>query len=122
MVAELEGKTLAELLKEEGALKQERALPLFLDIARALAYVHSKRTIHRDIKPANVMIVSSAGVECAKILDFGVYKSLAENADASLTRTGLLVGSVICTCINVLAFTLLRTHILGCLISISAHG
>ncbi len=90
----LEGKTLADILKVEGALKQERALPLFLDIARALAYVHSRGTVHRDIKPANVMIVASGGVECAKILDFGVYKSLAENTDASLTRTGLLVGSV----------------------------
>lgn len=90
----LEGETLADILLQEGALKQERALPLFLDIARALAYVHARGTVHRDLKPANIMVSSADGVERAVILDFGVYKSLADTAEVSLTRTGLLVGSV----------------------------
>ncbi|CAN5679567.1 hypothetical protein BH11PSE8_BH11PSE8_48180 [soil metagenome] len=66
-------------------------LPTVLDtvarVAQALAYAHSQGVVHRDIKPANVMIdLASATV---KVTDFGI----ARIADASRTRTGMVLGT-----------------------------
>ena len=89
MVLELlEGKTLAQILGEHGALSQEDALPIFSAICQGLDYAHQRGIIHRDIKPANIMVLADG----PKILDFGVVKSL-DPADQKLTKTGQLVGS-----------------------------
>ena len=56
-------------------------------VADALAYAHSRGVTHRDIKPDNIMVdVANDGV---KVMDFGV----ARVADASRTRTGVVLGT-----------------------------
>lgn len=87
----IEGETLSSLLRKEGPLKEERALPIFLAICHGLDYVHKKGVIHRDIKPSNVMITDSQDEAGIKLLDFGILKLL--NSDQKLTRTGVIVGS-----------------------------
>ena len=49
-------------------------LRLFLQIAGAVAYAHSKLIVHRDLKPANVLVTNEGDV---RLLDFGVAKLLA---------------------------------------------
>lgn len=88
----LDGDNLADLLRREGKISIERALPLFREICKGLAYAHEKRVIHRDIKPQNILIVKTDEGESAKILDFGILKSL-DKGDQGLTKTGQLMGS-----------------------------
>lgn len=74
----LEGRTLTELCRSEGALPPERALPIFDAIARAIDYAHDQGVLHRDLKPANVLIVRDGkATETTKILDFGLARLLA---------------------------------------------
>ena len=56
-------------------------------VAEALAYAHSQGVVHRDIKPANVMLDLPTGA--VKVTDFGI----ARVADASRTRTGMVLGT-----------------------------
>ncbi len=73
------------------------AVRLAIDIAQGLGEAHSQGVVHRDLKPANVMVTPTGQV---KILDFGLAKSLWQDAepnadsDPSLTRSGTLVGTV----------------------------
>jgi serine/threonine-protein kinase len=56
-------------------------------VARSLAYAHRQGVVHRDIKPANVIHDPASG--STKVADFGV----AHLADATRTRTGLVLGT-----------------------------
>ena len=71
----VDGLTLKDLLRREGALPATRALDIALQLARGIAKVHEAGILHRDLKPGNVMI-SREGV--VKLLDFGIAR-LARN-------------------------------------------
>jgi serine/threonine protein kinase len=71
----IQGRTLAELLKESisrDALRG-RCLAIFEQVCRAVAYAHEQRVIHRDLKPANVMVGAFGDVQ---IMDWGLAKIL----------------------------------------------
>lgn len=75
----LEGRSLAEVLAEEGRLPLERAIDIMLDICAGLAHAHARGIVHGDVKPSNVMLVSRADdegnvTERAKVCDFGVAR------------------------------------------------
>jgi len=81
-----EGETLKTRLAQ-GPLAPENAVEIALQTARGLAAAHERGVIHRDIKPANLLLTDNGSV---KILDFGVAKL----ADVSLTRSGMVPGTV----------------------------
>jgi serine/threonine-protein kinase len=69
----------------------ERALPIMIQMARALARAHDFEVIHRDLKPDNIFICSrSDGTDLVKLLDFGIARSMQ---DARLTGQGELFGT-----------------------------
>jgi len=80
------GETLGDRL-QHGALPAAEALPLFRQIAAALAAAHQQGIIHRDLKPANIKITPN---EQIKVLDFGLAKLLHHEAPTAEAVDSLL--------------------------------
>ncbi len=74
----LEGESLSDKLKR-GPLATNELLKIAVEIADALHKAHKAGIIHRDLKPGNVMLTKSG----AKLLDFGLAKSMAASAAAA---------------------------------------
>jgi serine/threonine-protein kinase len=74
----LEGRTLAALLSEGGALELQRALHIGFQVADALAAAHAAGFVHQDIKPSNLFLVDRVGrPDFVKLLDFGMVRLVA---------------------------------------------
>ncbi|MBX9689334.1 MAG: serine/threonine protein kinase [Candidatus Obscuribacterales bacterium] len=90
----LEGKTLAEELKEK-PLGPGSFFEVFLQVLKGLSYAHQKGVIHRDLKPENLILSRKETELKVKIIDFGI--SQTESAEFSktetLTKTGAAIGS-----------------------------
>ncbi|RME74153.1 MAG: DUF4388 domain-containing protein [Planctomycetota bacterium] len=83
----VDGGSLRNLLKLQGALPLPKALSYAKQIAKGLDYAHKNGIFHRDIKPDNILITQD-GV--AKIADFGLAKSQESGA---LTSAGTILGT-----------------------------
>jgi len=88
----VQGRTLADVLRAEGAFQPRRALHITAEICRSLSEAHQSGIVHRDLKPGNVMLVRRDDGETVKVLDFGVAKVLEEDQE-SLTQADSVVGS-----------------------------
>jgi serine/threonine-protein kinase len=84
----LSGKTLKQLINEQGPLPAATALQIVQQIAAALRSAHKHGVIHRDIKPHNIMVTADGHV---KVTDFGIARAVTSS---TLTNTGSMVGSV----------------------------
>lgn len=85
----VEGPSLESLLRRQ-ALAPRAFLEAMAQVCDGLQAAHQKGIVHRDIKPANLMIAREGERSVAKILDFGVAKSLGQEA----TQTGMVVGTL----------------------------
>ncbi|HYZ87456.1 MAG TPA: protein kinase, partial [Bryobacteraceae bacterium] len=81
----VEGRSLADLLKERGRLTVQQFFAIFEQFCDALGYVHSQNVIHRDIKPHNVMAHKDGTL---KLMDFGVARDAS-----SLPTMGIVLGT-----------------------------
>ncbi|MBY0577248.1 MAG: protein kinase [Gallionellaceae bacterium] len=85
--AYVEGKTLAQLLKQEKPLPLMRAVEIACGVLEGLAYAHSQDVSHLDIKPSNVMIAKNG---TPMVMDFGLAKTANHQQttiDAALSGT-----------------------------------
>ncbi len=94
----VEGRDLAKLVADQGALPAPMVISMMLQVARALDYMHREGVVHRDIKPHNLLVDESGAV---KILDMGLARFdsyLTRNADAtthaSITASGVIMGTI----------------------------
>ncbi|MEU0441494.1 serine/threonine-protein kinase [Streptomyces sp. NPDC006186] len=84
----VEGRSLADAVKEQGRVAPEEAARIGLWVLRALRAAHSAGVLHRDVKPGNVLLGHDGRV---LLTDFGIAQI---EGDTTITRTGEVVGSV----------------------------
>jgi serine/threonine-protein kinase len=89
----VDGRSLSEIIKQEGPLDVGRAVRLGAQIAEGLGAAHRAGVIHRDIKPDNIMIVGVGDKEEVKLMDFGIARLRDTGAMTRLTRSGVLMGT-----------------------------
>ncbi len=89
----LEGKTLREVLDNEGKVVSAKCLTMALQICHAMIVVHEAHIVHRDLKPNNIMLLNYPDEIDAKVLDFGIAKLISTPKSKHNTRTGSIVGS-----------------------------
>ncbi|RDD87380.1 serine/threonine-protein kinase [Streptomyces parvulus] len=83
----VEGKSLAEAIREDGLLDPKRAAEVGLAVLDVLRSAHREGILHRDVKPSNVLISEDGRVV---LTDFGIAQV---EGDPSITSTGMLVGA-----------------------------
>ncbi|MGW0628723.1 serine/threonine-protein kinase [Streptomyces sp. NPDC002758] len=83
----VEGKSLAEVIREDGLLEPKRAAEVGLAVLDVLRSAHREGILHRDVKPSNVLIAEDGRVV---LTDFGIAQV---EGDPSITSTGMLVGA-----------------------------
>ena len=84
----VKGKTLKQIINEDGALPWKWSVNIVIQIASALETAHKNNIVHRDVKPHNI-IITEEGV--AKVTDFGIAKAVS---NSTITAFGTTIGSV----------------------------
>jgi eukaryotic-like serine/threonine-protein kinase len=92
----LEGRTLAQEIRDKGKIGPERACDIARQVCRSLREAHTMGIVHRDLKPGNVFLCKhdDEGDFC-KVLDFGLAKAakIEDDTGNNLTRVGQVMGS-----------------------------
>ncbi len=84
----VEGRSLRDVLRSEGALLPRRAVEIASEVAAALSVSHRAGLVHRDIKPGNILLATDGTV---KVTDFGIARAWDDSQE--LTRTGSVIGT-----------------------------
>jgi serine/threonine protein kinase len=71
-----EGKSLADVIANDGPLGIEQCIAVFIQIADGLVHAHEKGILHRDIKPSNIMVADLQTQPQARLIDFGGSQSM----------------------------------------------
>ena len=90
----LDGISLQALVQEFGPLSEGRAVSTLIQVCQSLHEAHERGLVHRDLKPSNVMLCQVAlSYDFAKVLDFGLAKSMVDVGGMNLTMVGTATGT-----------------------------
>lgn len=84
----IDGRTLADIVREDGPLVPERAAEIAADVAKALERAHQAGLVHRDIKSSNILVADGQ----AKVTDFGIARAFTGDGE-QMTQTGMVIGT-----------------------------
>lgn len=90
------GKSLKQLLKEQGPFSLERTIAIIAQVAKALSLAHGLNIVHRDLKPDNIMCSKEEdGSDRVQVLDFGLAKAVGglDGVESTITKTGIIMGT-----------------------------
>ena len=90
----VEGRSGAQLLQRDGALRPGTAVEIAAQACAGLEYAHRQGIIHRDVKPGNLMVIGGPAGGPAemtvKLADFGIARAAEQTR---LTQVGSVVGT-----------------------------
>ncbi len=87
------GRSLAHVLRREGALEWPRVMRICMGLCESLAEAHAINVIHRDLTPNNILIEERASTQdFVKVSDFGLAKVIGANV--RISPVGQMVGAV----------------------------
>ena len=90
----VDGRSLSQVMRDDGRLDPWRATDIARQIAEGLAAAHDLDIVHRDLKPDNVMLgAARGGRDYVKLVDFGIAKPTTAVAGNTITRTGFILGT-----------------------------
>lgn len=89
----VDGRTLSDVIKQDGALSLGRVVRLASRIASGLRAAHRAGVVHRDIKPQNIMVLGVSGEEEVKLTDFGIARMRDVGSAARLTKASVIMGT-----------------------------
>ena len=82
--------TLRQVLKSSGRLNPDIAIPILMQVAKALATLHDTGLIHRDLKPENIFVADAEENPAVKLVDFGLTRHVSSNTITGLGGAGSL--------------------------------
>jgi serine/threonine-protein kinase len=83
----VDGETLADVVRREGALPWDRAVGLAVQALDGLEHAHAAGLVHRDVKPGNLLLRVDGQL---KIGDFGIARAVELSG---LTEAGTILGT-----------------------------
>jgi serine/threonine-protein kinase len=93
----LEGRNLNQVVRKEGPMVVDRAIPILIQVCGALQEAHLQGIVHRDLKPENIFLSTNGGLkDFPKVLDFGLAKVTERElrpGSIMLTQEGMVFGT-----------------------------
>jgi serine/threonine protein kinase len=95
-MAYIEGRPLSDVIHGADVIhgskppSERQMLIVVHKLAKALQQAHDRGIVHRDLKPANIMIDKQGE---PIIMDFGLARKRRAEGEASLTQSGVILGS-----------------------------
>lgn len=86
-MAYIEGVSLAQIIRQGGAISPKVIARLGIQVCFALQHAHEKGVVHRDIKPENILINKKRQ---PVVVDFGIAKAMR---DSKLSQPGMFIGT-----------------------------
>ena len=91
----LDGKTLKEVIRQEGPMPLARVVDIMRQVGDALKAAHEQGVVHRDLKSDNIMLITAGVGDHPKVLDFGIAKINEPEGqpNSELTAPNLVIGT-----------------------------
>ncbi|MEE8106480.1 MAG: protein kinase [Planctomycetota bacterium] len=86
----IEGKNLADIVEQDGAISVEATIPIALQIADAMQASHERGIVHQDLKPSNLILREDG--KSVVVTDFGISAALRDTGSGPPAGTAYFMA------------------------------